>query len=62
MNITTKHANIAAAIAAFAADLSNSIDMQDRKAAVGYLSLKVGAEKANQIAAVFGLTDSYYQA
>lgn len=46
---------IAAAIAAFAANLANAADMRDRRAAVGYLADKLGSEAANQIAAIFGL-------
>lgn len=51
---------IAAAIAAFATDLSNSIDMRDRKNAVQFLAGKIGPDDANRIAIVFGLNSTYY--
>jgi hypothetical protein len=53
-------AKTADAIAAFATDLQNSIDMGDRKQAVKYLAEKIGAESAKQVAQVFGLRSSYY--
>ncbi len=53
---------IAAAIAAFATDLENSITMEDRRDAVQYLADKIGPQSANQIAETFGVIGSYYKA
>lgn len=52
---------IRALIVAFIRDLDNSLDMGDRRDAVIRLAKKVGASKANEIAEVCGLSDSYYQ-
>lgn len=52
---------IAAAVQQFAADLDNSITMEDRREAVVYLSNKIGSTAANKIADAFGLTGSYYK-
>jgi len=53
---------IAAAIAAFAVNLQNSIQMEDRRDSVQYLADKIGSQSANQIAAIFGLRGDYYKA
>ena len=50
------------AIVQFSADLDNSITMEDRRDAVRYLANNIGADKANKIAEVFGLTSDYYKA
>ena len=54
--------NFAEAVKQFADNLDNSISMEDRRDAVGYLADKIGSESANKIAEVFGLTRAYYKA
>ena len=56
------HIQLAAEISKFAENLSNSITMEDKRAAVRYLADEVGVAKANQIAILFDLTNGYYHA
>jgi hypothetical protein len=58
--MTTKQ--IAEALAAFATNLENSIDMTDRKNSVKWLAEKIGSTAANNIADLFGLKSDYYKA
>lgn len=50
------------AINQFAENLKVCTDMSDRKCAVMFLANVIGADHANKVACVFGLTDQYYQA
>lgn len=60
IDMTTQQ--ITDAIAAFARDLDNSVDMRDRRDAVQYLANKLGSTAANQIAEIYGLHGAYYKA
>lgn len=48
------------AVQQFKTDLSNAVDMTDRKDAIGFLAAKVGQEAARKIAQECGLNNSYY--
>jgi hypothetical protein len=54
-------AQIAQALADFAANLENSISMEERKQSVQWLAEKIGSHAANQIRNIYGLVGDYYK-
>lgn len=53
---------MANAIDVFTTDLSNSCTDEDRMYSVRFLARRIGIDKANQVAELFGLTRDYFKA